>query len=71
MRLSEFNYKIAYKLGNDMLVADCLSRTPRNVTLSEEEAMCLAIQTSINAMDFEDSDSVGGNTGHIATAFND
>ena len=26
MRLSEFNYKIAYKPGKDMLVADCLSR---------------------------------------------
>ena len=31
--------------------------------------MCLAIQTSISAMDFEDLDGAVGNTGHIATAF--
>ena len=69
MRLSEFNYKLAYRPGNQMPVADCLSRNPRDVTLTEEEAMCLALQMC-ESQDFDDDPAcVEDNTGHIASAF--
>lgn len=46
MRLSEFNYKLKYRPGSEMHVADCLSRNPLPEEIDKEEAALFGLYES-------------------------
>ena len=46
MRLSEFDYELAYRPGSQMHVADCLSRNPLPQEISADDVAGLSLQGS-------------------------